>query len=92
MRPVLAELERRDANLAQQMRRALQSTAPSTAEGMYSRKGNRPVRYHAALAEAHEARACLEVAVAMGTLPVLDEALMARFDRIGAVLHRLAVG
>jgi hypothetical protein len=49
LKPVIGQLERCDADLARQMRRAMCSVALNTAEGMGTRGKLRNVRYHSAL-------------------------------------------
>jgi four helix bundle protein len=90
VRPLIVVLERRDADLARQCRRALSSVPLNVAEGMYSRGGNRPARYSTALGSAREVLACLEVAEAMGYLPAVAPALFGRFDHVIGTLVRLA--
>jgi four helix bundle protein len=89
LRPIMAELERRDLDLARQLRRAAPSVALNTAEGMYSRGKNRVVRYHSALGSAREVLACLEVAEALGYLGGVEARMRARLDRIVGTLVRL---
>ena len=50
------------------MRRAMQSAALNTSEGMYSRGRNRKVRYHTALGSTREVLSVLEVAAVFGYL------------------------
>jgi four helix bundle protein len=88
LRPILAELERKDADLARQLRRA-PSVALNTAEGMYSRGRNRVVRYPSALGPVREVLACLEVAEALGYLRALDVRMRERLNRIVGTLVRL---
>ena len=52
LRAALAQVERRDSDLARQLRRASASVALDTAEGMYSRGKKRQARYHNALGSA----------------------------------------
>jgi four helix bundle protein len=73
LKPRLEQVERNDADLARQMRRAMNSCALNTGEGMYSRGRNRKVRYHTALGSAREVLSVLEVADAMGYLPAVDQ-------------------
>jgi hypothetical protein len=47
------------------------------------------VRYHTALGSAREALSCLEVAVAMGYVAALDEALVAKLNQIIGTLVKL---
>ena len=89
LRPILAELERKDSDLARQLRRAAPSVALNTAEGMYSRGKNRVVRYHSALGSAREVLACLEVAEALGYLGGVVRPMRGRMDRIIGTLVRL---
>jgi four helix bundle protein len=49
LRPLLAQIERRDRDLGRQLRRASSSVALNLAEGMYSRGQLRTARYHTAL-------------------------------------------
>jgi four helix bundle protein len=92
LRPILAQLERRDSDLCRQLRRAASSVALNLAEGMYSRGKNRTVRYHTALGSIRETRACLEVAVAFGHLASLDLDLGRRMDHVTGTLVRLVDG
>ena len=66
LQPVLRQIERRDRDLARQLRRCSASVALNLAEGMFSRGQNRGLRYHSALGSARETLACLEVAQAFG--------------------------
>ena len=66
LQPVLRQIERRDRDLARQLRQCSASVALNLAEGMFSRGQNRGVRYHSALGSARETLACLEVARACG--------------------------
>jgi four helix bundle protein len=88
LRPALDRIERRDADLGRQLRRAAASVALNTAEGMYSRGRNRAARYHSALGSARETLACLEVAEALYAMP-LEEAVRARLNEIVGTLYPL---
>jgi four helix bundle protein len=90
-RPMVRQLERRDADLAR-CRRAIQSALLNMAEGSYNRGKNRAVRYHTSLGSLREVLACFEVAAAMGYLPAVDAALRARFDHVLGTLVRLVGG
>ena len=92
LRPILAQMERRDSDLCRQLRRAASSVALNLAEGMYSRGKNRTARYHTALGSMRETRACLEVAVAFGYLGSLDAELGRRMDHVTGTLVRLVDG
>src|SRR6266480_7997954 len=87
--PVVREIERRDADLARQCRRALSSAPLNLAEGSYSRGKNRLARYHTALGSLREVLACLEVANAMGYVPGIEPVLRSRFDHVLGTLVRL---
>ncbi|MBS2024701.1 MAG: four helix bundle protein [Deltaproteobacteria bacterium] len=86
LRPVLAELAARDANLADQMKRALCSVPLNLAEGAMLSGGNRNLRYRTALGSLREALACVEVGVALGELAPLEAGPRDRFEKIKATL------
>ena len=90
LRPSLEAIERRDADLGRQLRRAAASVALNTAEGSAGRGKNRAARYHDALGSARESLACLEVAAAFGYTQPLSPELQARFRRIIGTLVRVA--
>lgn len=92
VRPLVKELERCDADLARQCKRALCSAPLNVAEGSYSRGRNRAARYHTALGSLREVLACLEVAAALGYLPNVDPELGRRFDQVLGTLVRLVGG
>jgi len=83
-------IERRDADLARQLRRASMSVPLNISEGMYSRGKNRSVRLSNAMASAKESVACLEVAVAVDYLDrqSIVEAL-AQLDHLVAALWNM---
>ena len=90
LRPVVGQIERCDADLARQMRRAMCSVALNTAEGMGSRGKLRRVRYHSALGSMQETMACIDVGTALGYFEAVDAALVERMKRITGTLVRLA--
>jgi four helix bundle protein len=92
LRPLLAQIERRDRDLGRQLRRASSSVALNLAEGMYSRGELRTARYHTALGSMRESHSCLEVAQAFGYVRTLDDALVSRVNRIVGTLVRLVEG
>ncbi|HEX9294295.1 MAG TPA: four helix bundle protein [Polyangiaceae bacterium] len=92
LRPLVAQLERRDPDLARQCRRALTSAPLNVAEGCYSRGRNRIARYHTALGSLREVLACFEVAAALGYVPDVDTELRFRFDHVLGTLVRLVGG
>ncbi len=87
--PLVRQLERCDADLARQCRRALASAPLNVAEGMYSRGKNRAARYHNALGSLREVVACFEVAAALGYMGELDPEVRRRFDQVLGTLVRL---
>jgi four helix bundle protein len=66
LKDAMAVIERRDADLARQMRRAIASVALNVAEGQGSRGRNGAMRFSTALGSMRETKACLDVAQAMG--------------------------
>lgn len=92
LRPLLVQLQRKDPDLARQLRRASASVALNLAEGMYSRGRNRVARYHNALGSMRESTACLEVAVALGYISAIDADLRTRLDHVTGTLVRLVDG
>ena len=87
--PLVRRMERHDADLARQCRRALVSAPLNVAEGSYSRGGNRTARYHTALGSLQEVLACLQVAEACGYLPDIDGRLRQKFNRVIGTLVNL---
>ena len=87
----LGAIERRDGDLARQLRRAAASVTLNLAEGSNSQGGNRRARYFNALGSAKEVRACLDVARAFGYVDAVDAALADEVERIIATLVRLVV-
>jgi four helix bundle protein len=88
LRPVLAALERRDGDLARQLRRAASSVALNVGEGMGSRAGHRTERYGSALGSARETLACLDVAQALHGVAA-SQALRRHLDHVVGTLVRL---
>ena len=89
LRPLMTQIDKRDSDLARQMRRAATSVALNLGEGMYSRGKNRQVRYHSALASMRETVACIEVAVALGYVARADTNLMDRMSLVTGTLVKL---
>ena len=82
-------LERRDKDLANQLRRAASSVVLNIAEGR--RRDGKDQRYHwrVAAGSAEETRACLQVAAAWGHLDGASTAgPLATVDRVAAMLYR----
>jgi len=84
LRAPLAVLERRDRALADQLRRAACSAVLNLAEGRRRRGRDRTQLYRIAAGSAAEARAALDLAVALGYLASPGDA-WARFDRVLAL-------
>src|ERR1700738_3964107 len=89
LRPLVAQIETHDRDLARQLRRAASSIALNVAEGSGSRGGTRRERYQNALGSARETGACLDVAVALGYVEDLDAAIVTRLDQVRATLFRV---
>jgi four helix bundle protein len=89
LRPLLAQIERKDRDLGKQLRRAAASVALNLGEGMYSRGELRAARYHTALGSMRECHSCLEVAEAFGYVRALNEVMLERVNRITGTLVRL---
>jgi four helix bundle protein len=85
-----AEVQKRDPDLARQMRRASASVVLNVAEGMYSQGGRKVSRYFDAMGSARETVACLHICVATRMLVQIKvDADLERLDRIIAGLYRL---
>ncbi len=65
-RPLVAAMQRKDRDLASQLRRALSSIALNLAEGFGCSAGNRRLRFETALGSLKEAQMALRIAVAWG--------------------------
>jgi four helix bundle protein len=90
VRPLIELIERKDPDLARQMRRAACSVALNISEGMYSRGKNRGARYHTAMGSMRETLSCIEVSVALGYVQGVDASLQARIDHVLGTLHKLS--
>jgi four helix bundle protein len=90
MRGVLTAIERRDPDLARQMRRAASSVVLNVAEGSGSFGRVRTVRYRTALGSARETLACLRVAEAFGYVEGMPGGLVERMNRVVGTLVRVA--
>ena len=83
------DIERRDSDLARQMRRAAASVALNTAEAMGSTAGHKRQRYQTALGSAREVMACVDVAKAMRYVGEIDAGTLDHIDHVIATLMRL---
>jgi four helix bundle protein len=83
-------VQKHDADLARQMRRASTSVPLNIAEGVHSRGGNKAVRLQTAMASARETMAAIDVSVAAEYISG-DKApeLLDQLDRIVATLWKL---
>ena len=86
---IAERIERRDADLARQIRRAAASVALNTAEGMGNTAGHKRQRYQTALGSAREVMACVDTAKAMRYVGEVDAAVLDRMDHVIATLVRL---
>ena len=82
LRPIAGEIERRDRDLANQLRRAASSVALNVAEGSGSHAGNRMQRYRTALGSARESLSCLRTAEAWGYVGALPQPVLAGMNRV----------
>ena len=90
IRPLLTAIERRDADLARQLRRAASSVVLNIAEGSGSFGGVRTQRYRTALGSARETLACLQVAEAFGYIDTTPAGVLALLRRVLGTLVRVA--
>jgi len=86
LRPVIAAIESHDRDLAKQLKRASTSIALNCSEGSGSHGGTRRERYRNALGSARESGACLDAALALGYVEVLDAGLLDKLDHVRAML------
>ena len=89
LRPAVEEIEKRDGDLARQLRRCASSAVLNLAEGSGSCGGVRRVRYRTALGSARETRACVETALAWGYVESLDGNVLAGLAHVTNVLVRV---
>src|SRR5258708_30738581 len=88
MRGVLVAIERRDPDLARQLRRAPASVVLNLAEGSGSFGRMRTARYRTALGSARETLACLRTADAFGYVDALPPRVLARINCVVGTLVR----
>ena len=91
LRPLLEKLEAIDPKLADQLRRAAQSTTLNIAEGNRRGGRGRRNRFRISLGSAAEVAACLDVANALGYVDELTVAPAVELvDRVRAMTYRLS--
>ena len=89
--PLLTEVERRDADLARQGRRALTSVPLNIAEGSDQCGKRRALHYRFALGSARETASVLRCAEAAGYIGKLTPETNNRFNQVIGTLQRCIV-
>ena len=92
-RPLVEAIQRKDRDLASQLRRALSSISLNLAEGFGNSSGNARLRFETALGSLNEAKTAVRVAVAWGyfsndTAAVMLESLSSLGGRIFGLVRR----
>jgi four helix bundle protein len=90
LRSQLEAIDKRDADLARQLRRAASSVVLNVAQGSGSFGRMRTARYRTALGSARETLACLRVAEAFGYVDAMPAAVTQRMNRVVGTLVRVA--
>lgn len=90
--PVVAGLERRDPDLANQLKRARASIPLNIAEGSHARGKRRNQHYSYAMGSANESMSVLHTAVASDYLAEAPVEIIDRLDKIIATLHNVIGG
>jgi four helix bundle protein len=90
MRAMVAAIERRDADLGRQLRRAASSVVLNVAAGSGSFGRMRTARYRTALDSARETLACLRTAEAWGYVDGMPAAVVSGMNRVIGTLVRVA--
>jgi four helix bundle protein len=90
MRGAICAIERRDADLGRQLRRAAASVVLNLAEGSGSFGRVRTARYRTALGSARETLACLQTAEAFGYVEPAPSNVLERLNRVIGTLVRVA--
>jgi four helix bundle protein len=90
-RPLVDAIARRDRNLADQARRALNSIALNAAEGFGTEAGNSRLRFQTAHGSLSEAEVALQLAVAWGYVDQQQtSAVLSALDALGGRLFGLS--
>src|SRR5271167_2947867 len=90
MRGAIGAIEKRDPDLARQLRRAASSVVLNVAEGSGSFGRVRTVRYRTALGSARETLACMQTAEAFGYVEPVSTTMIEGMNRIIGTLVRVA--
>ena len=87
-RPLVEAIQRKDRDLASQVRRAVNSIALNVAEAHGAGSGNSRLRFESALGSLYEARAGLRLALAWGYFSQsAAAAALEAMDRLGARIY-----
>ncbi len=90
--PIVATLERRDSDLATQLKKARASIPLNIAEGSHARGKRRSQHYSYAMGSANESVSVLETAVASAYLEELPTEIVERLRKIIGTLHKCIGG
>jgi four helix bundle protein len=89
--PIVERVRIADSDLADQLRRALNSTRLQLAEASGRQGRDQKARYRAAAGEAQEAKAALQAVAAWGYVPASELAVAERLaHRLGGLTYGLA--
>jgi len=90
-RPLVAAIERKDRDLAAQLKRSLNSVGLNVSEAFGGQAGNARLSFRRALAELYESQAALQLGAAWGYVPEQQvHAAIDMLDALGARLYGLS--